>query len=133
MFRKVNSFIERLSVYIQQEITTPLRKIFVETLAQLLVVLGVATKSMKQNPLGAGLVTLERIPWLMTLLVRYSKSLFGKNTDIKDAMEKLQELSSQEAPMVTAVILATTAGNAKLLQVLEGRSFLFPYSSSLCN
>ena len=133
MFGKVNSFIERLSVYIQQEITTPLRKIFVETLAQLLVVLGVATKSMKQNPLGAGLVTLERIPGLMTLLVRYSKSLFGKNTDIKDAMEKLQELSSQEAPMVTAVILATTAGNAKLLQVLEGRSFLFPYASSLCN
>ena len=109
-----------------------MRKIFVETLAQLLVVLGVATKSMKQNPLGAGLVTLERIPWLMTLPVRL-KSLFGKNTDIKDAMERLQELSSQEAPMVTAVILATTAGNAKLLQVLEGRSFLFPYASSLCN
>ena len=52
MFEKVKSFIERLSVYVQQDITTPLRQIIVETLAQLLVVLGVATKRMKQNRLG---------------------------------------------------------------------------------
>ena len=67
MFGKVKSFIERLSVYAQHEITTPLKKIIVETLAQLLVVLGVATKSMKRKRPGKDLVELDQISLLMTI------------------------------------------------------------------
>ena len=67
MFEKVKSFIERLSVYVQQDITTPLRQIIVETLAQLLVMLGVATKTMKRKRPGEDLVMLDQILLLMTL------------------------------------------------------------------
>lgn len=47
MFRDLKSFLERLTVYIQPEITTPLKEIVVDTLAQLFMVLGV--KSIKQK------------------------------------------------------------------------------------
>ena len=49
MFEEMKGFIGRLDVHSQVEITEALKKIIVEILAQLLVVLGVATKWIKQN------------------------------------------------------------------------------------
>lgn len=52
MFRDLKSFLEQLSVYIQLEITTSLKETVVDTLAQLSMVLGVVTKSIKQKRSG---------------------------------------------------------------------------------
>ena len=52
MFRDLKSFLEQLSVYIQLEITTSLQETVVDTLAQLSMVLGVVTKSIKQKRSG---------------------------------------------------------------------------------
>lgn len=52
MFEEMKGFIGRLDVHSQVEITEALKKIIVEILAQLLVVLGVATKWMKQSRLS---------------------------------------------------------------------------------
>ena len=52
MFEEMKGFIGRLDVHNQAEITEALKKIIVEILAQLLVVLGVATKWMKQSRLS---------------------------------------------------------------------------------
>ena len=49
MFEQLNGFIGRLNDYNRQEITESVKKILVDILGQLLVVLGVATKRMKQN------------------------------------------------------------------------------------
>ena len=52
MFEKLKGFMGRLDVYVQHEITDNLKRIIVGILAQVLVVLGVATKWMKQSRLG---------------------------------------------------------------------------------
>ena len=52
MFEHLNGFIGRLNDCDKQGITEPLKKIIVDILGQLLVVLGVATKRMKQNRIG---------------------------------------------------------------------------------
>ena len=52
MFEKLKGFMRRLDVYVQHEITDNLKRIIVGILAQVLVVLGVATKWMKQSRLG---------------------------------------------------------------------------------
>ena len=49
MFEELKGFTGRLDVHNQEEITEPLQKVIVKTLAQLLVVLGVATKWIGQN------------------------------------------------------------------------------------
>ena len=52
MFEELQGFIERLNDYNKQEITEPLKKTMVDILGQLLVVLGVFTKRMKQSKIG---------------------------------------------------------------------------------
>ena len=52
MFEKLKGFMGRLEVYVQHKITDNLKKIIVGILAQVLVVLGVATKWMNQRRLG---------------------------------------------------------------------------------
>ena len=52
MFEEIKGFVGRLDVYIKHKITDKLKGIIVDILAQVLVVLGVATKWTKQNRLG---------------------------------------------------------------------------------
>ena len=52
MFEELKGFIGRLNVLNQQEITEPLKKIIVDILGQLLMVLRVFTKRMKQSKIG---------------------------------------------------------------------------------
>ena len=49
VFEKLKGFMERLDVYIKQNITEKLEGIIVDVLAQVLVVLGVATKWIKNT------------------------------------------------------------------------------------
>ena len=51
MFEKLKGFMGRLDVYIKQNITDKLKGLIVDILAQVLVVLGVATKWINQNRL----------------------------------------------------------------------------------
>ena len=52
MFEEIKGFMGRLNCHNQQEITEAIKKLIVDILGQLLMVLGVATKRMKQNRLG---------------------------------------------------------------------------------
>ena len=49
MFEKLKGFMGRLDVYIKQNITEKLKGVIVDVLAQVLVVLGVATKRIKKT------------------------------------------------------------------------------------
>ena len=49
MFEEIKGFVGRLDVYIQQNITDKLKGVIVDILAQVLVVLGVATKWINQK------------------------------------------------------------------------------------
>ena len=68
MFEKLKGFMGRLDVYVQHEITDHLKKIIVSILAQVLVVLGVATKWMKQSRLGKSAHIANQRTWLMEQL-----------------------------------------------------------------
>ena len=119
MFEELKGFIGRLGVHNREEITESLKKVIVKILAQLLVVLGVATKWIKQSRPSKSLhCSLGSIA--DDVLAQYSMVLLGKNKEVTDAMEKLWVLSNQEVPMVTAVILATTTKTSQNVQALTG-------------
>ncbi|ETW83618.1 hypothetical protein HETIRDRAFT_102315 [Heterobasidion irregulare TC 32-1] len=102
-FEELKHFTGRLDILNQVEISKPLKKFIIEILAQLLVVLGVATKWINQNS-----------------ATKYFKALIGQNTELSDAMGKLRMLSNQEVPTVTAVISATTTRTSRNVQAIRG-------------
>ena len=119
MFEELKGFIGRLGVHNREEITELLKKVTVEILAQLLVVLGVATKWIKQSHPSKSLhCSLGSIA--DDVLAQYSMELLGKNKEVTDAMKKLQVLSNQEVPMVAAIILAMTTKTFQNMQAITG-------------
>ena len=123
MFEELKGFIGRLGVHNREEITESLKKVIVEILAQLLVVLGVATKWIKQSrPSKNSHCSLGSIA--DDFIAKYSMALLGKNKEVTDAMETLRRLSNQEVPMVAAVILATTTKTFQNMQAITGRDSL---------
>ena len=60
MFEEIKGFVGCLDVYIKHKITDKLKGIIVDILAQVLVVLGVATKWTKQNCFGENFALFTR-------------------------------------------------------------------------
>ena len=60
MFEEIKGFVGRLDVYIKHNITDKLKGIIVDILAQVLVVLGVATKWIKQDRLSKNVLLFTR-------------------------------------------------------------------------
>jgi hypothetical protein len=52
MFQRLENFLHRLRVHLYHDITPPVREIVVEILAQLLLIIGLATKLMKEGRVG---------------------------------------------------------------------------------
>ena len=52
VFGEMGNFLDRLRVYLKQDVTAPMRKIFVEILSQMLRTFGIFTKFMKRNRLS---------------------------------------------------------------------------------
>ena len=85
MFEEIESFVGRLDVYIKHNITDKLKGIIVDILAQVLVVLGVATKWIKQGcPSKNSCRSLGDIA--DDFIAKYSMVLLRKNKEVTDAM-----------------------------------------------
>ena len=103
----MENFFKRLETYTTVSPTDAITDIIVKIMIEVLNVLAIATKEMKQSRASA-LVALRDI-WLFVnpFSEKYVKKLVGRN-DIEDALKRLDRLTQEEARMAAVQILKLT-------------------------
>ncbi|KAH9999587.1 hypothetical protein BJV74DRAFT_794486 [Russula compacta] len=112
IFERIECFFRRLETYTEVSPTTAMIDIIVKILVEVLSILAIATKEIRQ-----------RRP------KKYLMKLIGKN-DIEDALKRLDQLTQEEARMATVEVLKVTHrvdDNVKVL--IDGTQNEFIYSS----
>ncbi|KAH8986093.1 hypothetical protein EDB92DRAFT_1281060 [Lactarius akahatsu] len=87
IFERIESFFRRLEEYSEVPTTEAMRDVIVKIMVEVLGILGIATKEMKQGRAK-----------------RYLKKLIGRR-DIEDALVRLDRLTQQEVQMATVQVL----------------------------
>ncbi|KAF8493659.1 hypothetical protein F5888DRAFT_1850287, partial [Russula emetica] len=90
IFGRIESFFRRLEIYTQVPSTTEMIDTIIQIMVEVLTILGIATKEMKQGRIE-----------------KYWKRLIGK-TDLEDALKNLDKLTQEEARMIIAENLRAT-------------------------
>ncbi|KAF8488023.1 hypothetical protein F5888DRAFT_1930974, partial [Russula emetica] len=87
---RIESFFRRLEIYTQVPSTTEMLDTIIQIMVEVLTILGIATKEIKQGRIE-----------------KYWKRLIGK-TDLEDALKNLDKLTQEEARMIIAENLRAT-------------------------
>jgi hypothetical protein len=127
----MENFFKRLESYTEISPTPAMTSIIIKIMVEVLIILGVATKEMKQRRSS------ESINIYHSFLTKISpekflKKILGKN-DIEDALKRLDTLTQEEARMATAEIWkATRCVNDQVAVLINGAQirFLWPLSCS---
>jgi hypothetical protein len=130
IFERIESFFERLETYTDVPPTGPMKELIVRIMGQVLEVLGVATKWIKQSPSSESVVADK---WLLTNPHpgKFVKKLVGR-TDIEDAMKKLDKLTQEEALMASAeAIKLVRSVDNKMDTVVDSTQRVYYSSASL--
>ncbi|KAH9973635.1 hypothetical protein BJV74DRAFT_889043 [Russula compacta] len=90
IFERIEHFFARLAIYTEVPPTPQMVDIMVKIMVEVLFILGVATKEIKQGRTK-----------------KYLKKLVGR-TDVEDALKRLDQLTHEEARMATAQVLKAT-------------------------
>ncbi|KAI9458765.1 hypothetical protein F5148DRAFT_316022 [Russula earlei] len=90
LFDRIGYFFHRLEIYTGVPPTPSMTDLIVEIMLEVLTILAIATKETKRGRFG-----------------RYLKNLMG-NTDIVDALQKLDRLTQEEAHMASVELLKAT-------------------------
>jgi len=119
LFERVENFFRRLESYTEVRPTVAMTDIIVKIMVEILSILGIATKEIKQ---GRASELIVRVQLILTdvCLEKYVKKLLGKN-EIEDSLKRLDTLTQEEARMAIAEIMRVTQNvdnNVKV--VLEG-------------
>ncbi|KAH9972709.1 hypothetical protein BGW80DRAFT_1560757 [Lactifluus volemus] len=102
LFDRIENFLGRLKIYVEVQLTEAMKNLVVKIMAEILGILAIATKQVRQ---GWG--------------KRYLKKLIGR-TDIEDALKRLEKILCDEAPTGTAQVLkATDSMNNKVEHVVS--------------
>jgi hypothetical protein len=106
IFKQMENFFRRLEVYTEVQPTPGMKDIMVKIMVEVLDILGMTTKEIKQSQ--ASELSLH-ITFLLAhiALEKFLKKLAGW-TDMKDALKKLDKLTSEEARMAGAQALKNT-------------------------
>jgi len=119
LFERVENFFRRLGSYTEVRPTVAMTDIIVKIMVEILSILGIATKEIKQGR-ASELIPLPQLILTYICLEKYVKKLLGKN-EIEDSLKRLDTLTQEEARMAIAEIMRVTQkvdDNVKV--VLEG-------------
>ena len=97
----------RLEKYIAVRPTAAMMAVVVEIMAQVISILGIATKEIKEGRISKPFL-LDLFPDLTFHAVKFSKRIFGINP-LKDAFQQLDNLEPEEALMAGADTLVIAA------------------------
>ncbi|KAI9511243.1 hypothetical protein F5148DRAFT_1146997 [Russula earlei] len=90
LFNRIGYFLHRLEIYTEVQPTTAMTEIIVEIMVEVLTILAIATKETKRGRFG-----------------KYLNSLMG-NTNVIDALQRLDRLTQEEARMASVELLKLT-------------------------
>ncbi|KAI0290286.1 hypothetical protein BC826DRAFT_970488 [Russula brevipes] len=90
IFERIEGYFRRLEIYTAVLPTAEMMDIIVKIMVEVLCILGIATKEIKQGRIK-----------------KYVEKLIGR-TDLEDALKKLDKLTQEEARMATAEVLRAT-------------------------
>ena len=106
LFSRIENFFKRLELYTEVSPTPTMTSIITNIMVEVLIILGIATKEMKQRRLSESIDIYESFLTYISL-GKFLKKILGKN-DIEDALKRLDTLTQEEARMATAEILKVT-------------------------
>ena len=122
----MENFFQRLNVYTEVAPTTEMMNIIIKIMVQVLAILAIATKDIKQGR------TSEFTLRIYCRFAELSPEIFLKKlagrADIEKALKRLDELTNEEARMATAQVLKATrivddrvkAVDNKITEVVDG-------------
>ena len=108
LFERIQFFLQRLKIYTRIQLTTEMRELLGKIMAQVLSIFAVSTREMNKSPIS------EPIRSIYVFLTnywveKYIRSLFGLgNTEIPDALRRLDMLTREESGMAVARNLEIT-------------------------
>ena len=116
LFGRIEMFFRRLEIYTEVPLTMEMKDMVVEIMVEVLAILGIATKEIKQGKMSRYLLYCTNIEyWLKDVLEKYLKNLMGR-TEMEDALKKLDKLTQEEARMAAAENLKATYSVDKRVQ-----------------
>ena len=104
----MEGFFLRLEKYIKVRPTVAMRDIIVKIIVEVLSILGIMTKEIGQGSMSASF-RVDISPNADLCAERFFKKLVGRK-DVEDALQRLDELTQEEARMAAAETLAITRG-----------------------
>jgi hypothetical protein len=106
IFERIEMFFRRLEVYTEVSPTSEMMDIIIQIMVEVLSILGIAMKEIKQSRLSKSFSTIT--PELTErCLEKYGKKVIGR-TDMEDALKKLDKLTQEEVRMAVAQNLKAT-------------------------
>jgi hypothetical protein len=129
LFSRIERFFKRLESYTEVLPTSAMTGITVEIMVEVLKILAIATKEIKQGRSSEPLyINYSFLTY--SSLGRFMKKLLGKN-DIEDALKRLDMLTQEEVRMATAEVLKVTHRVDDNVRVLVDGAHLFGFSPRL--
>ena len=116
LFQCVENFLDRLRIYTEIPLSTPMSNIIVNIMAEVLSVLSLATKQIKEGRLSKWFHTLYKVV-IESESEKYAKKLFGES-EIEDILQRLDRLTVDEARMTgteTLQVIHCLMTNMKLV------------------
>ena len=125
LFERLGYFLKRLKIYITISLSTMMTDIIVEIMVEVLSVLALATKEIKQGRFSKCAITYT-LPMAQCGVGKFAKKLLGKSEDeVEAVLQKLDRLTQEETRMNVAQTLGDVrglVGNVKA--VIEGTQHL---------
>jgi archaellum component FlaC len=102
-------FFKRLEAYIRVRPTAAMRDIIVKIMVEVISILGIVTKEIRQGRTSMCLPPVDVSRKLDLPEERYLKKLFGRK-DVEDALQRLDKFTQEEVRMAAAETLIITRG-----------------------
>ena len=135
LFERLGNFLKRLEIYMTIPPTTMMTDIIVKIMVEILSVLALATKQIKQGRLSKCAIT-HILSMAQCTLEKFARKLLGKS-EVETVLQKLDHLTQEEARMTgtqTLGVVHGLVGDVRL--IMEGtqrfHDLLLIFSLSAC-
>ena len=119
----MGNFLKRLEIYTTIQLTTMMKDIIIEILVEVLSVLALATKQIKQGRVSKCAITYT-LPMAQCAIEKFFKKLFWES-EVENALRRLDQLTQDEARMAVAQTLGAVHGLVEGTQCLRESWLLF--------